>query len=92
MREKQNQDWKRFEEFIKANVFHKTTKENVETVLNSFIIDGTKQDRIKVKTEAYLEGFFIVNGKHAIVGTQLFSEIYPLCFTFYNHSIFKIIK
>ena len=50
-------------EFIKAKVFYYSTKENVETVLNAFIIDGTKEGRIKTKTEAYLEGFFIVNNK-----------------------------
>lgn len=51
------------EEFIKANVFYYSTKESVDTVLNAFIIDGTKADRIKTKTEAYLEGFFMVNNK-----------------------------
>lgn len=51
------------EEFIKANVFYYSTKDNVETVLNAFIIDGTKEDRITTKTEAYLEGFFVVDGK-----------------------------
>ena len=51
------------EEFIKANVFYYSTKENVETVLNAFIIDGTKEERITVKTGAYLEGFYIVDGK-----------------------------
>ena len=51
------------EEFIKANVFYISTKENVETVLNAFIIDGTKKDLIPVRTEAYLDGFFMVNGK-----------------------------
>ena len=58
------------EEFIKAKVFYYSTKENVETVLNAFIIDGTKEERIKVRTEAYLEGFFIVNGK-VIENTKL---------------------
>lgn len=58
------------EEFIKANVFYISTKENVETVLNAFIIDGTKLNRIKVKTEAYLEGFFIINNK-VVANTKL---------------------
>lgn len=58
------------EEFIKANVFYSSTKENVETVLNAFIIDGTKKDRITVKTEAYLEGYFIVNN-HVVSNTKL---------------------
>ena len=51
------------EEFIKATVFYYSTKENVASVLNAFIIDGTKEGRITTKTEAYLEGFFIVNKK-----------------------------
>lgn len=51
------------EEFIKANVFYNSTKENIDTVLNAFIIDGAKEGRIETRTEAYLEGFFIVNNK-----------------------------
>lgn len=51
------------EEFIKANVFYISTKENVETVLNTFIISGTQEERITTKTEAYLEGYYIINGK-----------------------------
>ena len=51
------------EEFIQAKVFYYSTKENVEKVLNAFIIDGTKEGRITTKTEAYLEGFYIVDGK-----------------------------
>lgn len=58
------------EEFIQAKVFYYSTKDNVETVLNAFIIDGTKEDRITTKTEAYLEGFFIVDGK-VIENTKL---------------------
>lgn len=58
------------EEFIKAKVFYSSTKENVEIVLNTFIIEGTKEDRIKTKTEAYLEGFFIVNNK-VVANTKL---------------------
>ena len=51
------------EEFIKANVFYTSTKENVETVLNAFIIDGTKEGTIETKTEAYLQGYFYINNK-----------------------------
>lgn len=58
------------EEFIEANVFYISTKENVETVLNIFIIEGTKEGRIETKTEAYLEGFFIVNNK-VVANTKL---------------------
>ena len=58
------------EEFIKANVFYSSTKENVETVLNSFIIDGTKEGRIATITEAYLEGFFLINN-HVVSNTKL---------------------
>lgn len=58
------------QEFIKANVFYISTKENVETILNIFIIEGTKEDRIKTKTEAYLEGFFFVNNK-VVANTKL---------------------
>lgn len=58
------------EEFIKANVFYDSSEGKVETVLNKFIIDGTKEERILTKTESYLEGFFIVNGK-VIENTKL---------------------
>lgn len=58
------------QEFIKANVFYISTKENVETILNIFIIEGTKEGRITTKTESYLEGFFIVNNK-VISNTKL---------------------
>lgn len=58
------------EEFIKANVFYISTKENVETILNAFIIDGTKEGTIITKTEAYLEGFYLVNGK-VVANTKL---------------------
>lgn len=58
------------EEFIKAKVFYSSTKEYVESVLNTFIIEGTKEDKIKTKTEAYLEGFFIVNNK-VVANTKL---------------------
>lgn len=51
------------EEFIKANVFYNSTKENVETVINTFIINGTQEGRIETNEEAYLEGFFLINGK-----------------------------
>ena len=51
------------EEFIKANVFYVSTKENIETVLNTFIIHGTQEGRIKASEESYLEGFFLINGK-----------------------------
>ena len=51
------------EEFIKANVFYVSTKENVETVINTFIINGTQEGRIETNEEAYLEGFFLNNGK-----------------------------
>lgn len=56
------------EEFIKANVFYHT--EAVETVLNTFIIDGSNEGRIETKTEAYLEGYFYINGK-VIANTPL---------------------
>lgn len=58
------------EEFIKANVFYISTKENVETVLNAFIIDGTKEGTIITKTEAYLEGYFIVDN-HVVSNSKL---------------------
>lgn len=58
------------EEFIKANVFYNSSKEYVETVLNNFIIDGTKEGRILAKTEAYLEGYFIVDN-HVVSNTKL---------------------
>ena len=58
------------QEFIKANVFYISTKENVETILNIFIIEGTKENRIKTKTESYLEGYFIVNN-HVVSNTKL---------------------
>ena len=50
-------------ELIKAKVFYNSTKENVDTVLNAFIIDGTKEGRINIKEEAFLEGFYIINNK-----------------------------
>lgn len=58
------------EEFIKANVFYDSSENKVETVLNKFIIDGTKEDRIITKTEAYLEGYFIVDN-HVVSNTKL---------------------
>ena len=58
------------EEFIKANVFYISTKENVEAVLNAFIIDGTKEGTIETKTEAYLEGYFYINN-HVVSNTKL---------------------
>ena len=58
------------QEFIKANVFYISTKENVETVLNTFIIEGTKEERIKTKTESYLEGYFYINNK-VVANTKL---------------------
>ena len=58
------------EEFIKANVFYISTKENVEAVLNAFVIDGTKEGTITTKTEAYLEGFFYINN-HVVSNTKL---------------------
>jgi len=58
------------QEFITANVFYISTKETVETILNIFIIEGTKEDRIKTKTESYLEGYFIVNN-HVVSNTKL---------------------
>ena len=58
------------EEFIKANVFYISTKENVEAVLNAFVIDGTKEGTITTKTEAYLEGYFIINN-HVVSNSRL---------------------
>ena len=55
---------------IKSKVFYNSKKENVDTVINAFIIEGTKEGRIKVKEESYLEGFFIINGK-VIENTKL---------------------
>lgn len=49
------------EEFIKANVFYDS--QTVETVINTFIIDGSNEGRITARTEAYLEGYFYINGK-----------------------------
>ena len=51
------------EEFIEAKVFYNATKENINYILNSFIIEGSETGRIETKTEAYLEGYFIVNDK-----------------------------
>lgn len=51
------------EEFDTANVFYNSYKGNIDNILHSFIIDGTKEERIEVRVEAYLEGFYIVNGK-----------------------------
>lgn len=51
------------EEFIEAKVFYNATKENINYILNSFIIEGSEDGRIETKTEAYLEGYFIVNDK-----------------------------
>ena len=49
------------EEFIKAKVFYST--KSVEIILNAFIIDGKEEGVVTVKKEAYLEGFYIINGK-----------------------------
>ena len=57
------------EEFIKANVFYDSSEGKVETVLNKFIIDGTKEERILTKTESYLEGYFIVDN-HVVSNTK----------------------
>lgn len=51
------------EEFIKAKVFNKATKEAVNYVLNSFIIEGANYGLIETKTESYLEGYFYINNK-----------------------------
>ena len=50
-------------EFKKAKVFYNARKDFIDEILNYFIIDGTKNERITTKTEAYLKGFYIVNGK-----------------------------
>ena len=49
------------EEFIKANVFYDS--QSVETVINTFIIDGSNEGRIKTKTETNIQGYFYINGK-----------------------------
>ena len=51
------------EEFKKANVFYENNTEKIETVISTYIISGTQAGRIETKTEAYLEGYFIVNNK-----------------------------
>ena len=54
--------------------FYISTKENVETVLNAFIIKGTKKDLIPVRTEAYLDGFFSICIDH--ISSPLWHEIH----------------
>jgi len=49
------------EEFIKAKVFY--SSKSVENVINAFIIDAKEEGVVTVKKEAYLEGFYIVEGK-----------------------------
>lgn len=56
------------EEFIKAKVFYST--KSVENVINAFIIDGKEEGVVTVEKEAYLEGFYIVEGK-VIENTKL---------------------
>lgn len=58
------------EEFIKAKVFHNATKDSVNYIINSFIIEGSKVGLIETKTEAYLEGFFMVKNK-VVANTKL---------------------
>ena len=51
------------EDFSKARVFKNPKPENISYVLNNFIIDGTSEGFVEVKKEAYLEGYFILDGK-----------------------------
>jgi GABA(A) receptor-associated protein len=50
------------------------TKFLINPDMNVTQFEGLIRKRVKLDKECAL--FFIVNGKHAIVGTQLFSEIY----------------
>ena len=51
------------EEFIKARVFKNPSGDFINYILNLFIVDGAEEGFIDVRKEAYLEGFYIVNGK-----------------------------
>ena len=51
------------EEFIEARVFKNPSGDFINFLLNLFIVDGAKEGFVEVKKEAYLEGFFIINGK-----------------------------
>ena len=51
------------EEFIKARVFKNPSAELINYIINIFIVDGAKEGFVEVKKEAYLEGFYIVDGK-----------------------------
>ena len=48
------------EKLKQAKVFY--NNEDIEPVLNAFLIDGATAELVPVKEVAYLEGFFIVNG------------------------------
>ena len=51
------------EEFIKARVFKNPSGDFINYILNLFIVDGAEEGFIDVTKEAYLEGFYIVDGK-----------------------------
>lgn len=52
------------DEIISAKVFNNPNRNEVETVINSFIITGTRiKKKVEVKEEAYLKGFFLLDGK-----------------------------
>ena len=49
------------EEFRKSSCFYKDV--DIDTVLSSFILDAKEYNKVSVKEEVFLEGFFLVNGK-----------------------------
>lgn len=49
------------EEFRKSSCFYKDI--DIDNVLSAFIIDGKEFNKVSVKEEVYLEGFYLINGK-----------------------------
>lgn len=49
------------EEFRKSSAFYKDI--DIDNVLSAFIIDGKEFNKVSVKEEVFLEGFYLINGK-----------------------------
>ena len=51
------------EEIKKAKVMYNQKDIKIKTIIDCFIIDGQEYNRVKVKSEAYLKGFWMVDNK-----------------------------
>lgn len=49
------------EEFRKSSAFYKDI--DIDNVLSAFIIDGKEFNKVSVREEVFLEGFYLINGK-----------------------------